>query len=105
MIPTNDDIQLPIMNLLKDREPHEINEVTDKLARQFKISPDELKQLTPIGRQPRVANRVRWAVSLLRQAQLLHNIQRGTFKITESGLELLKTNPTRIDTKLLMSIP
>lgn len=105
MIPTTEDLQLPIMKLLSDDEPHEINEVELKMASKFDISQDELQQLTAVARRKRFGVRVRWAVSQLRQARLLSNIKRGVFKITESGSKLLQTNPSKIDTKFLMSIP
>jgi len=105
MIPTSEELQLPIMKLLSDMKEHEIREVTTKMAIQFNVSKNELQQLTPIGRRPKFDVQVRWAVSQLRHAALLKNIKRGIFKITTRGIDLLKTNPQKIDTKLLMSFP
>ena len=38
----------------------------------------------------------------LRKAKFLESTRRGRFNITERGIEILKSNPARIDVKYLM---
>lgn len=58
--------------------------------------------MLPSGRQTRFDNRIAWAVVYLRKAGFLESPKRGRFRITEKGIEILKSNPARIDVKYLM---
>ncbi|MFZ2472643.1 MAG: restriction endonuclease [Methanothrix sp.] len=74
-------------------------------ATQFSLSEAEINELLPSGRQARFDNRVAWARAYLKKASLIENTSRGIFHITELGMGLLKSNPQRIDIKLLMKYP
>jgi restriction system protein len=56
------------------------------------------------GKQARFSNRVAWAIVYLRGAGLIENSSRGIFHITVPGMDLLKTNPDKIDIKLLKQL-
>ncbi|MGB9614221.1 MAG: winged helix-turn-helix domain-containing protein [Fervidobacterium sp.] len=46
-------------------------------------------------------NRSLWTKTFLKKAWLIETLSRGNFKITKSGIKLLKENPKYIDRKLL----
>ena len=57
MIPKYEEIMLPFLKYLADGEEHSLNETHDALAKQFKLTEDELKELLPSGQQPVFRNR------------------------------------------------
>lgn len=104
-IPDFQSIMLPLLDIIKDGGDHSHGEISDALATHFKLNDAEKKELLPSGRQARFDNRVAWARAYLKKAGLLENTRRGIFHITEHGLKLLESNPSRIDIKLLSQYP
>ncbi|MCJ8306307.1 MAG: restriction endonuclease [Nitrosopumilus sp.] len=102
-IPPTKLIKLPILELLADKKKHTLSETVEFIAKKFNVSEEDRKQLIPSRLQQTLKVRITWAVSELRNALLLENIEnkRGIFKITQRGLEVLKENPKIIDTKFL----
>ena len=104
-IPDFQTIMLPLLQITKDGLEHSHGEVSEALANYFKLTDAEKKELLPSGRQARFDNRVAWGRAYLKKAGLIENPRRGIFRITGQGIELLKSNPSRIDVKLLKHYP
>lgn len=100
-VPDYQSLMLPLLRALADRMEHEMSEVTDSLARGFRLTPDERNQVLPSGRQRVFDNRVGWARTYMKKAGLLESTARGKIRITQRGLDVLKENPPRIDVKFL----
>lgn len=96
---------LPLLRRYADGATHSISEATDVLAKEFKLTDDELRQLIPSGRQPLFYNRVAWARTYISKAGLLSTSKRGHFCITPTGLQVLKDKPDRIDARFLRQFP
>ena len=105
MIPSIYEMLLPIMKLLEDDKPHKIRDVIRDLAKQFEVTDQERRKLTPVAKRGVFYVRVLWAVSTLRNTELLQNIEMGVFKITARGHEILKKNPDKIDRQYLSQFP
>jgi len=101
-VPDFQSFMLPLLKFTADRAEHGQVDAADVLARHFSTTEAERKEMLPSGRQTRFDNRVAWAIVFLRKAKFLESTRRGRFKITERGLEILKSNPPRIDTKYLL---
>ena len=101
MIPKYEEIMLPLLKYLADGKEHVLSEIHDFLAEQFKLTDDELRELLPSGKQTIFRNRVGWARTYMKKAGLLISKKRAHFKISDKGLELLKENPTEINSKFL----
>ena len=101
MIPKYEEIMLPFLKCLVDGEEHSLSETHDVLAKEFILTDEELKELLPSGQQPIFRNRLGWARTYLKKAGLLTSPKRAHFKISDSGLALLKENPKEITSKLL----
>jgi len=95
---------LPLLKIASDKSEHNNAEVRDSLAIQFSISDIDKMEMLPSGKQARFVNRVAWAIVYLKGAGLIENSSRGIFHITVQGLDLLKTNPDKIDIKLLKQL-
>lgn len=104
-IPDFQSIMLPLLEIVNDGKEHSHRDVSEALAVQFNLTEEEKNELLPSGRQARFGNRVAWSQAYLKKAGLIENTGRGIFRITSDGLELLKSNPSRIDIKLLMQYP
>lgn len=100
-IPTIDQMQSPLLELLKDKTEHTYQETLHKLVAHFKPTKEELEQLIPTGTRRKFDTRVLWALSQLRHAGFLENTERGVFKITDLGLQALNQEPNMIDRKFL----
>jgi restriction system protein len=100
MIPTYEEIMLPLLKSISDGAEHELNETIDKLVIAFKLSSEEVRELLPSGTQPVFRNRVGWARTYLKKAGLLDTPRRAHFKILQRGLDLLRENPKELNAKL-----
>ena len=101
MIPTYEEIMLPLLKYLSDGKEHGLSETHDALAEQFKLKDDEIRELLPSGKQAIFRNRIGWARTYMKKAGLLTSPRRAHFKISDKGIELLKENPTEINSKFL----
>ncbi|MDY0222832.1 MAG: restriction endonuclease [Desulfobacterium sp.] len=101
MIPKYEEIMLPFLKYLSDEKEHSLSETHDALAKEFKLTDDELRELLPSGQQPIFRNRLGWARTYLKKADLLTSPKRAHFKISDTGLALLNKNPTEITSKFL----
>ena len=90
MIPDYQTLMRPVLESAQEGEVR-IGEVVDRLADRFDLSEEERNELLPRRGQARFANRVHWAKSYLKQAGLVEPTKRGSFIITERGMEILLT--------------
>lgn len=104
-IPDYQTIMLPLLKIAADRKEHSKHEVVNILANQFHLTELERKLLLYSGKQELFDNRVGWARTYLIKAGLIISTRWGYFSITDKGLELLKTNPPKIDINLLRKYP
>ena len=104
-IPDYQTLMLPVLKLASDEVEYKFSHAVEILADEFSLSAEERNELLPSGSQAVFNNRVGWARSYLKQAGLLASPKRGYFKITDSGLKLLQTNPPKINTSVLDQFP
>jgi restriction system protein len=101
MIPKYEEIMLPFLKYISDGKEHSLSETHDALAKEFKLTDEELRELLPSGQQPIFRNRLGWARTYLKKAGLLTSPKRAHFKISDTGLALLDEKPTEITSKFL----
>lgn len=104
-IPDFQSLMLPLLQFCGDSKEHTNREAIDHLAGVFQLSEDERKDLLPSGRQAVFHNRVAWARAYMKMAKLLENTQRGVFRITKRGQNVLQNPPHKIDIRFLMQFP
>jgi restriction system protein len=105
LIPDFQTIMLPLMQFMSDCKEHSIHEIFNGLAKEFKLSAEELNVLIPSGKQSLFYNRVGWARTYLSKAMLLKMTRRTHYEISNRGLEVLKSKPNRIDINYLEQYP
>ena len=101
-IPDYQTIMLPLLRFAKDEKEHSLREAVDALAEEFQLTEEERKTLLPSGQQEVLNNRVAWARTYLKKAELLHSTRRGYFQITQRGSEVLDQDPSKIDVHFLL---
>jgi len=104
-IPDYQSIMLPLLNLASDSHEHKFSTTVEELSDQYELTQEERSEMLPSGAQAVFTNRVGWARSYLKQAGLIESPKRGFFRITQLGLDLLGTEPARIDNHLLQKYP
>ncbi len=100
-IPDYQAIMLPLLKFAKDKQEHSLIETVSILANQFNLTEDEKNELLPSGGEGRFYNRVSWARTYLKKANLLSYPRRGFFAITSRGIQLLLENPQGITANFL----
>jgi len=98
-------LMLPVLKLAADGEEHKFSQAVEDLADEFNLTTEERNELLPSGSQAVFNNRVGWARSYLKQAGFYASPKRGFFTITPKGIELLATNPEKIDISVLEQFP
>jgi restriction system protein len=100
-LPDYQSLMLPLLQLAADDAEYTVRTAIDTLGSQLHLTDAERSELLPSGRQPVFDNRVGWAKTYLAKAGLLASPQRGRFRITPTGHELLSSHPARITSKML----
>lgn len=104
-IPDYQTLMLPLLKVATDGKVHARREALNELALRFKLTEDERKELLPSGNQEIFDNRVGWARTYLKKAGLIEYPQRGHFKITSRGKDVLAQKTERIDVAYLRQFP
>lgn len=104
-IPDFQSLMLPLMRIALDQQIHMFRDSVEVVAKEFGLTRAERLEMLPSGGAPLLYNRLAWAKTHLRQAGLLELPQRGAFRITDTGLELMATRPARIDISVLRKYP
>ncbi len=91
----------PFLFSIKDGNSYTIKELRKTLAKEFKLSQEELAEVLPSGTQTVFVNRVQWAGTYLTKAGLVTKPARGVFVISEEGKKVVRENPVIIDVEFL----
>lgn len=103
-VPGFQDLMLPFLQVCSDGKERTVMEICELMALQLMLSEADLQEVMASG-QTKFYNRTAWVKSYFGKACLLDFPSRGKFKITQRGLDLLKTNPKTIRIKTLYQYP
>jgi len=92
---------LPLLEFIGKNDNVPMKIIKEGMIKHFNITKDEQEQKTPNGKQFTYYNRIAWALSYLKMAELLCYPQRGIYKITDQGKNVLKNPPEKITIKYL----
>jgi restriction system protein len=105
-VPDYQSVMLPLLKFAGERKTEiSTDEAVEALANQLELTEDDLKEMLPSGVQRTFVNRVGWASTYLKKAELLEPTRRGYYQITPLGQELLLKKPSTINVKLLKQYP
>lgn len=103
-VPGFQDLMLLFLRICKNEKEMTVLEISEIIANELGLSDTDIQETMSSG-QKRFYNRVSWVKSYFGKACLLSFPSRGKFKITSRGLDLLNTNPTSINRKMLKQYP
>ena len=98
-IPSYEKFLLPVLKLLSDGKVRTKQEIVRTMAKQFQLSEDELAETLPSQTQLTYVNRIGWAITYLKKAELIVSPSRANFKITEEGKKLVENNVSDLTAK------
>lgn len=88
MIPDYQSLMRPVLECARN-EPRKISDVVEEISDNLDLSEEDRHQMLPSGGQTKIANRVHWARSYMKQAGLVRNIKRGWYELTDRGKSIL----------------
>lgn len=100
-IPKYHQFMKPILELLSDNQEYSRKILYQNMAQWAKLTDEELQQWLPSGHQLVYINRISWALTYLKKANLIESPGRATFRIAVDGEKVLRENPPRIDANYL----
>ena len=103
-VPDFQSLMLPTLKALADGQETPA-EVCARVAASEGLTPDDMREMIPSGRQAVFTNRVSWAVIHMERADLVQRVRRAVYRLTDKGKLLLGRYPERIDLKLLRDYP
>ncbi len=104
-IPDFQTVMLPLVEALSDGQERTMRDLNALLAKRFRLTDDEQREVLPSGQQTIFSNRVAWAKSHLKAAGLLENPNRGRVRISDQGRNVLANKPQAINIKFLRQFP
>ena len=104
-VPDYQTFMLPVLRDLADRQPHNRAGIVKAAADYFALPEADRFQLLPSGKMTVLRSRVGWALSYMKQAELLESPKRGVYQVTSRGLDVLSRAPAKIDVTLLSQFP
>lgn len=103
-IPDYQTLMLPVLKVAASGETS-VPLTAEIIADKFELTAEEREELLPSGKQRLLHNRIHWAKFHMSKAGLIDSPKRGVFKVTDTGLALLATNPPNIDVNTLKNYP
>jgi restriction system protein len=104
-IPDYQTLMLPLLKAVNQRGCLAMNDATQLLSKEFKLTDAESRDRLPSGKQTVIQNRVGWARTYLKKAGLLDSPERGVIVLTERGKNVLSRCPEKIDIQYLRQFP
>lgn len=105
MVPKFEEFFFPCLKCLSDNKIYTQELLRNYVINYFNLSQSDVNTLIRSGKKTQVADRVSWTISYFMQAGLVENPKRGTYKISELGVNFLKVHNNGFDKSDLLAIP
>ena len=104
-IPKYNELYLQVLEALSDGESHSKHEIADFIAPVFGITPSDRQQTLPSGGSLVYSDRVGWACTYLKKANLIESTKRAHYRLTQGGKQVLSNPPAVFDNRFLCQFP
>lgn len=104
-VPDFQSLMLPVLKALSGGRETRVSEIRERVAAAERLTPHDMQEMLPSGRQSVFVNRASWAVMYLGRAGLTERVRRGVWRLTAEGERLLADAPSRIDMNYLRKYP
>ncbi len=107
MVPTYDQIMLPLLRIIENGKNYSNKECEEKLGKHFKLTEIELNEkVSTKDSKRKFYDRLNWAKTYLKKAEAIETTdKRGEFKITKRGKEILNEKIDKLDKNYLKKYP
>ena len=82
----------PVLNILVSNDVMSVKEIRHLCYQKMKLTDEEIAELLPSGRQRTVDNRINWAITYLKKAELIQQVGYGRYAISDNGRKLQSEN-------------
>ena len=104
-IPVFQSLILPALKAFTGGSETSLSEVRTRIAAAEELTPEDMREMLPSGRQPVFTNLVSWAVMHMERAGLLERVRRAVYQLTVEGERRLEQAPGRVDLAVLRTYP
>lgn len=88
-VPDYQTYMTPMLQLLSDGQERRITDISAILADHFNLSEEDRREMIPSGKKSRHYDRVGWAATYMKQANLVLSPRRAWYQITQRGLDIV----------------
>ena len=92
-IPRYNELFGDVLRVLSDKKEYKTTNLKEIIANQLDLTDEERKEKIPSGKETIIKNRIGWAISSLKKAELVESNKWGYVNITEIGLYEFRQNP------------
>ena len=96
-VPTYEKFMFPILKILSDGQIKSKKSIAAAIIEYFHFNERDLNETLPSQSQPTYLNRMGWAITYLKKAELLISPSRACFQITNEGRKIVEGNVTNLD--------
>ena len=100
-IPDFQSVMRPMLVAINDGNPKLMADVLEDVCSHFQLSEEEQAQRLPSGKQSYIKNRVGWARTYMKKAELLTSPGKGLIQITDRGRQAMEECPERVTVRYL----
>lgn len=100
-IPTYEEIMLPLLKLVSSGKTYKTKDYVKELEDIMQLTEEERSKMRKDNKFTVFYDRATWAKTYLKKADLLESPNRGEVKISQRGLEVIKSNITILNNKFL----
>ena len=90
-VPKFTELYVPILQLLADGRQYKRCEIVESIADTLKLSEAERSEMTKSGRETYLSRQVYWATRYLILTELIKQVERDNFIITDEGLKAVRS--------------
>ena len=102
-IPRYNELFGDILRVLSDKQEYKTTNLKEIIANQIDLTEEERNERIPSGGETIIKNRIGWAISSLKKAELVESKKWGYVNITEIGLYEFRQNPNLTEDILFKS--
>lgn len=102
-VPDYQTFMRPVLALMEDGRDWTAKAIREAVAAEFALTPEQLEERVPSGRDTTFRNRVGWALTYLYRSGVCDRPRRSVYRINERGRQVLAANPERVDNAVLES--
>ena len=96
-VPDFQSFMLPLLKRTRDGQEHSLRSFRAELSSDMQLTTEDVENdMLPSGTQTRYENRIYWAATYLLRAGCLERVNRGVFRITPRGEDVLATTPEKV---------